>query len=145
MQALVQRVSSAEVIVAGDSYSKISSGLLALVCFEIGDKPEVIDSFIDKICSFCFFTDNSSNLCSNLKELDAELMIVSQFTLAAITHKGNKPSFHNAAPSSEALLLYNKLISGLQKSSVSFQSGVFGKDMDIKLVNSGPVTFLFKF
>jgi len=145
LQALVQRVSSAEIIVAGDSYSKIDVGLVAFVCFEIGDKSDVVNKFINKICNFRFFKDDRGILSTCLKEISAELMIVSQFTLAAITHKGNKPSFHNVAPSSEALLLYDKLLTRLQESQVSFKSGIFGKDMDIKLVNSGPVTFSFKF
>ena len=83
-------------------------------------------------------------MSSSLKEIDGELMIVSQFTLSALTDKGNKPSFHKAASTEKAKYLYDLLIKRLKEFPVSFQSGVFGSDMDIHSVNAGPVTFSFK-
>ena len=144
MQALVQRVSSAEISIDDLLHSKIKCGLLAFICFELGDSAAVIEKFISKISSFCFFDDDSSILACNLKEIDGELMIVSQFTLAAVTDKGNKPSFHRAAETHKANFLYNLLLKRLNESSIRFQSGVFGSDMDIHSVNAGPVTFSFK-
>ena len=144
MQALVQRVSSAEVLIDDALHAKINSGLLAFICFELGDTMAVIDKFIAKMSSFRFFDDDRSILSANLKEIDGELMIVSQFTLAAVTDKGNKPSFHRAAETHKANFLYNLLLKRLNESSIRFQSGVFGSDMDIHSVNAGPVTFSFK-
>ena len=90
MQALVQRVSSAEISIDDLLHAKINCGLLAFICFELGDTVAAIDKFISKISSFCFFDDDSRILASNLREIHGELMIVSQFTLAAVTKKGNK-------------------------------------------------------
>ena len=88
MQALVQRVSSAEISIDDLLHAKINFGLLAFICFELGDSVAAIDKFISKISSFCFFDDDRGILSSNLKEIEGELMIVSQFTLAAVTKKG---------------------------------------------------------
>ena len=145
MQALVQRVSSAEISIDDHLHAKINCGLLAFICFELGDSVAVIDKFISKISSFCFFDDDSSILASNLKEIEGELMIVSQFTLAAVTKKGNKASFHKAAKTNDARALYNELIVRLDGSSINYQSGRFGADMNVSLVNNGPVTFSFNF
>ena len=123
MQALVQRVSSAEISIDDLLHAKINCGLLAFICFELGDSVAVIDKFISKISSFCFFDDDRSILSSNLKEIEGELMIVSQFTLAAVTKKGNKASFHKAANTNDARALYNELIVRLDGSSINYQSG----------------------
>ena len=123
MQALVQRVSSAEISIDDLLHAKINCGLLAFICFELGDSVAAIDKFISKISSFCFFDDDSSILASNLKEIEGELMIVSQFTLAAVTKKGNKASFHKAANTNDARALYNELIVRLDGSSINYQSG----------------------
>ena len=145
MQALVQRVSSAEISIDDLMHAKINCGLLAFICFELGDTVAAIDKFISKISSFCFFDDDRSILVSNLKEIEGELMIVSQFTLAAVTKKGNKASFHKTASTNEARALYNELIAKLDDSSINYQSGRFGADMNVSLVNTGPVTFSFNF
>ena len=145
MQALVQRVSSAEIFINEEQHAKIQTGLLAFVCFESADVESAIDQFIKKISEFTFFTDDRGVMSSNLKEIDGELMLVSQFTLAAITNKGNKPSFHKAAKTDDARLLYNQLIKKLDQSSINYQSGDFGAKMNIALVNTGPVTFSFNF
>ena len=145
MQALVQRVSSAEISINDLLHAKINCGLLAFICFELGDTVAAIDKFISKISSFCFFDDDSSILASNLREIKGELMIVSQFTLAAVTKKGNKASFHKVAKTNDARALYNELIAKLDDSSINCQSGRFGADMNVSLVNNGPVTFSFNF
>ena len=145
MQALVQRVSSAEISIDDLLHAKINYGLLAFICFELGDTVAAIDKFISKISSFCFFDDDSSILASNIREIEGELMIVSQFTLAAVTKKGNKASFHKAAKTNDARALYNELIAKLDDSSINYQSGRFGADMNVSLVNTGPVTFSFNF
>ena len=144
MQALAQRVSSAKIYIDSKVYSSINTGILAYVCFEKDDSEEVIEKFIHKIINFSFFKGDSRVMSASLKEIEGELMIVSQFTLSALTDKGNKPSFHKAASTEKANYLYDLLIKRLKEFPVSFQSGVFGSDMDIHSVNAGPVTFSFK-
>jgi len=143
LQALAQRVSSAKVCIDGKTHSSINLGVLVFICFEKDDMEDVIHKFISKISNFAFFQGDTSIMSSNLKEIDGELMIISQFTLAAVTNKGNRPSFHRAAGTKKAKFLYNLLIEKLTDSPIRCQSGVFGAEMDIHSVNSGPVTFSF--
>ena len=144
MQALAQRVSSAKIHIDSNVYSSINRGILAYICFEKDDSEEVIEKFIHKIINFSFFKGDRGVMSTSLKEIKGELMIVSQFTLSAVTNKGNKPSFHKSAGTEKAKNLYNLLIERLNEYPIHFQSGVFGSDMDIHSVNSGPVTFSFK-
>ena len=144
MQALAQRVSSAKIHIDSKVYSSINRGILAYVCFDKEDNEEVIEKFIHKIINFSFFKGDRGLMSASLKEIKGELMIVSQFTLSAVTNKGNKPSFHKSAGTEKAKNLYDLLIKRLNEYPIYFQSGVFGSDMDIHSVNAGPVTFSFK-
>ena len=144
MQALAQRVSSAKICINAKTHASIKEGILVYVCFEKEDEEEVVDKFISKITNFSFFKGDNDIMSASLKEIGGELMIVSQFTLSAVTDKGNKPSFHRAAETDKANFLYNSLLGRLNESAIRFQSGVFGSDMDIHSVNAGPVTFSFK-
>ena len=144
MQALAQRVSSAKIHIDSKVYSSINRGILAYVCFDKEDNEEVIEKFIHKIINFSFFIGDRGLMSASLKEIKGELMIVSQFTLSAVTNKGNKPSFHKSAGTEKAKNLYDLLIKRLNEYPIHFQSGVFGSDMDIHSVNAGPVTFSFK-
>ena len=144
MQALAQRVSSAKIHIDSKVYSSINRGILAYVCFEKDDSEEVIEKFIHKIINFSFFKGDRGVMSASLQEIKGELMIVSQFTLSAVTNKGNKPSFHKSAGTEKAKNLYDLLIERLNKYPIHFQSGVFGSDMDIHSINAGPVTFSFK-
>ena len=144
MQALAQRVSSAKIHIDSKVHSSINRGILAYVCFDKEDNEEVIDKFIHKIINFSFFKGDRGLMYASLKEIKGELMIVSQFTLSAVTNKGNKPSFHKSAGTEKANNLYDLLIKRLNEYPIHFQSGVFGSDMDIHSVNAGPVTFSFK-
>lgn len=144
MKVVAQRVSSAKVHINGETHASIQKGILAYVCFENDDNEEVIKKFIDKILNFCFFKGDSHIMSANLKEIDGELMIISQFTLAAVTKKGNKPSLHKALGSKEANSLYNLLLKQLSNSSIKYKSGVFGGDMDVQSINRGPITFIFE-
>ena len=144
MQALAQRVSSAKIYIDSKVYSSINKGILAYVCFEKDDSEEVIEKFIHKIINFSFFKGDSGVMSASLKEIEGELMIVSQFTLSAVTNKGYKPSFHRSSGTEKANNLYDLLIQRLNKYPIHFQSGVFGSDMDVHSVNAGPVTFSFK-
>ena len=144
MKVIAQRVSSAKVSINKKTHAFINKGILAYVCFEKGDKDEVIDKFIHRIGSFSIFRGENDEMSLNLKNVEGELLIISQFTLAAVTEKGNKPSFHRALDSKKANSLYNLLLKRLSDSAIRFQSGVFGADMDIQSINEGPVTFLFE-
>lgn len=144
MQALAQRVSSAKICINAKTHASIKEGILAYVCFEKDDEEDVVDKFISKIINFSFFKGDNNIMSASLKEIGGELMIISQFTLSAVTDKGNKPSFHRAAETDKANFLYNSLIRRLNESAIRFKSGVFGSDMDIHSVNAGPVTFSFK-
>ncbi len=144
MQALAQRVSSAKICINAKTHASIKEGILAYVCFEKDDEEDVVDKFISKIINFSFFKGDNNIMSASLKEIGGELMIISQFTLSAVTDKGNKPSFHRAAETEKANFLYNSLLGRLNESAIRFQSGVFGSDMDIHSVNAGPVTFSFK-
>ena len=144
MQALAQRVSSAKICINAKTHASIKEGILAYVCFEKDDEEDVVDKFISKIINFSFFKGDNNIMSASLKEIGGELMIISQFTLSAVTDKGNKPSFHRAAETDKANFLYNSLLGRLNESAIRFQSGVFGSDMDIHSVNAGPVTFSFK-
>tara|TARA_B000000475_G_scaffold104261_1_gene84630 strand:- start:385 stop:822 length:438 start_codon:yes stop_codon:yes gene_type:complete len=144
LQALAQRVSSAKIHIDSKVYSSINRGILAYVCFEKDDSEEVIEKFIHKIINYSFFKGDRGVMSASLQEIKGELMIVSQFTLSAVTNKGNKPSFHKSAGAEKAKNLYDLLIKRLSEYPIHFQSGVFGSDMDIHSVNAGPVTFSFK-
>jgi|TARA_Y100000389_G_scaffold163835_1_gene167249 D-tyrosyl-tRNA(Tyr) deacylase len=144
LQALAQRVSSAKICINAKTHASIKDGILAYVCFEREDEEDVVDKFISKITNFSFFKGDNHIMSASLKDIGGELMIVSQFTLSAVTDKSNKPSFHRAAETDKANFLYNSLLGRLNESAIRFQSGVFGSDMDIHSVNAGPVTFSFK-
>tara|TARA_B100000609_G_scaffold36369_1_gene27067 strand:- start:279 stop:716 length:438 start_codon:yes stop_codon:yes gene_type:complete len=143
LKAITQRVSSAKVCINNETYASIKKGILAYVCFEKDDNEAVIDKFINKILNYKFFEEDNSIMSASLKEIEGELMIISQFTLAAITKRGNKPSFHKVLDSERANTLYNLLLKRLSDFSVRHKSGIFGADMDVHSINKGPVTFLF--
>ena len=142
MLATVQRVSRAEVIVDGQVFSSIKRGCLLFVCFEESDSFEEVKEMTDKLIAFRMLDGRISS--RSLKDSDEEVLIVSQFTLAAITNKGSKPSFHKAAKTDDAKLLYDKFVSEFKKTSLRIEEGKFGAFMEINLVNTGPVTFNFK-
>ena len=140
----VQRVSKAEVIIKGKSYSSIGSGLLVFICIEESDTSIVVRKMIDKIINFKIL-DGSNGIASEaIKDSEEDILIVSQFTLAAITSKGNKPSFHKSAKPEKAKLLYDEFVNEFTKIYKRVEQGRFGASMKIALVNKGPVTFNFK-
>ena len=144
MLATVQRVSEAEVIVEDKSYTSIADGLLVFICVEQNDSSKTLNEMIDKILNFRMLDGSMGITSRSIKESDEEVLIISQFTLAAITNKGSKPSFHKAAKPGEAKLLYDEFVSEFSKSYNRVKQGKFGALMEIKLVNKGPVTFNFK-
>ena len=144
MLATVQRVSSAKIIIDNQTFSSIERGYLVFVCIEVNDSFEQVKEMTDKIINFRMLEGPKGITSRSLKDSNEEVLIVSQFTLAAITNKGTKPSFHKAAKPDEAKLLYDKFLIEFKSLFPKVKEGKFGAFMEINLVNKGPVTFNFK-
>ncbi len=144
MLATVQRVSSAQIIIEDKTFSSIGNGCLLFVCVEKNDDSQNIKEMVSKIINFRMLEGSKGITKLSLKDSDEEVLIVSQFTLAAITNKGSKPSFHKAAKPDEAKLLYDEFVSEFRNSFTKVKEGKFGAFMDVALTNKGPVTFNFK-
>ena len=144
MLATVQRVSKAEVIIEDKTYSSIANGLLVLMCVEDNDTEKTTKEMVNKIINFRMLDGPKGITSKALKDSEEAVLIVSQFTLAAITNKGSKPSFHKAAKPEDAKLLYDEFVSEFKKAFNKVKVGKFGAFMEIALVNKGPVTFNFK-
>ena len=144
MIATVQRVSEAKVEINNSIYSEIGDGVLILLCVERDDDSKQAIKMSDKILNFCILEGDSGTMSASLRELEEDVMIISQFTLAAITNKGNKPSFHKAAKPSKAKEIYNQFVQIFKDSSLNVQTGKFGEIMNITLTNKGPITFNFR-
>ena len=144
MLAIAQRVLEAHVSIENKIFSEIGSGLLIFVCFEKDDSIESITAMVSKIINFKMFDGAKGSTSYSLKDINDDVLIVSQFTLAAITDKGNKPSFHKSAKPEEAKLLYDKFVCLFKKTYSKVKEGKFGAFMEISLINKGPITFNFK-
>ena len=143
MLATVQRVSEAEVIINDTKYSSIKDGVLIFVCIEEKDISETTKEMANKIFNFKMLDGPNGKTSASLKELEEDILVISQFTLAAITNKGNKPSFHKAAKPDYAKLLYDKFVVEFKKLSNKVSEGKFGAYMEVSMINKGPVTFNF--
>ena len=144
MIATVQRVSEAKVEINNSIYSEIGEGVLILLCVESDDDSHHAIKMSDKILNFCILEGDNGTMSASLKELEEDVMIISQFTLAAITNKGNKPSFHKAAKPNKAKEIYDQFVQIFKDSSLNVQTGKFGEIMNITLTNKGPITFNFR-
>tara|TARA_B100000212_G_scaffold65650_1_gene45563 strand:+ start:106 stop:543 length:438 start_codon:yes stop_codon:yes gene_type:complete len=142
--ATVQRVSEAKVEINNAIYSQIGKGVLIFLCIEREDDFENAKKMVDKILNFCILEGDSHIMSASLKELDEDILIISQFTLAAVTNKGNKPSFHKAAPPDKAEEVYEEFVNIFKESASNVKTGKFGEIMNINLINNGPVTFNFR-
>ena len=140
MLGLIQRVSDASVVINGQVYGEIGSGLLLLLGVEREDTPARAEKLLSKILNYRVFNDEKSHMNLSLIDVKGSLLIVSQFTLAADTRKGLRPSFSSAAPPELAERLYNGFVKSARK-VVSVETGQFGADMKVSLTNDGPVTF----
>jgi len=138
--ALVQRVSRAQVDVAGRTVGAIGPGLLVLVCAEPADTPAVAAKLVDKILRLRIFGDDAGKMNRSVQDVTGGLLIVSQFTLAADTSGGNRPSFTGAAPAQQGRALYDETLRLARERHPLVQAGEFGADMQVSLVNDGPVT-----
>ena len=144
MIATVQRVSEAKVEINNSIYSEIGDGVLILLCVERDDDSKQAIKMSDKILNFRILEGDSGTMSASLRELEEDVMIISQFTLAAITNKGNKPSFHKAAKPNKAKEIYDQFVQIFKDSSLNVQTGKFGEIMNITLTNKGPITFNFR-
>lgn len=143
MIALVQRVRRAQVDVAGQTVGAIGPGLLVLVCAEPADTHAQAAKLVDKLLKLRIFGDEQGRMNRSLLDTGGELLVVSQFTLAADLRSGNRPSFSGAAPAALGRELYEAVLEQARKSitpAARVQAGVFGADMEVSLVNAGPVT-----
>ncbi len=142
MRVVLQRVSKAKVVANGVESGAINKGFLLLVGVEEADTSEDVDYLTRKIANMRIFEDEAGKMNLSLKEVDGEILSISQFTLHADTKKGNRPSFVKAAKPDFANQLYEELNSKLRQEGFNVEVGVFGADMDVSLVNDGPVTIL---
>jgi len=145
---LIQRVSTADVVADGEPSGSIGAGLLLLLGVEKGDTAADLEKLLNKILNYRVFPDDSlqegkGHMNLSLLDVGGELMIVSQFTLAADTRKGLRPSFSSAAPPEEAEALYDEFVEAARE-KVTVATGRFGADMKVSLTNDGPVTFLLQ-
>jgi len=139
VRALVQRVSEAAVKVDGEQVAGIGRGLVVLLGVRSGDGPEQADRMAGKLERLRVFEDDEGRMNRSVREVEGELLVVSQFTLYGDARKGNRPSFVEAAPPGEAEPLYERV-----RESLGAQGGVFGARMQVALVNDGPVTLLLE-
>lgn len=144
MLGLIQRVSYAHVEVNGDKVGEIGHGILLLLGIQVGDTEENVDRLQDKILQYRIFPDEQGRMNLNVEQVGGGLLVVSQFTLAANTRKGLRPSFTSAAAPEQAEKLYNYFISRAEHLYPDVASGIFGADMQVSLCNDGPVTFLLE-
>ena len=140
MIALLQRVAQACVEVDGEVVGRIGHGLLMLVCAEPADTEVVAAKLVDKVLKLRVFSDDDGKMNRSLQDVQGGLLIVSQFTLAADTRSGNRPGFSGAAPPALGRSLYEAVLRLARERHAAVQSGRFGADMQVHLINDGPVT-----
>lgn len=140
MRALIQRVKSANVDVDGQRIAASGAGLLILICAMQGDTDDLPVKLASKIAKLRIFNDQSGRMNRSLLDVGGSALVVSQFTLAADTKRGNRPGFSNAAPPELGEHLYLTFVDALRGFGISTQTGQFGADMAVELINDGPVT-----
>lgn len=144
MMALLQRVSEARVDIAGETVGAIGRGLLVLLCAEPGDTEAVGEKMLAKILKLRIFGDGAGKMNLSVQDVGGGLLVVSQFTLAADTRSGNRPGFTGAAPPELGEALYEAFVQSARTQHPVVQTGRFGADMQVHLVNDGPVTIPLK-
>ncbi len=141
MKALIQRVKQAHVDVGGHTVGSIESGILALIGVEREDTAQKAEQLLNKICRYRIFNDEAGKMNLSLNDTQGELLLVSQFTLVADTKKGNRPGFSRGASPEHGELIFNEMVQLAKKTDLHIQTGQFGADMQVNLINDGPVTF----
>jgi D-tyrosyl-tRNA(Tyr) deacylase len=140
MKAVLQRVANARVDIAGRTVGAIDAGLLVLLCAERGDVDALADRMLAKILKLRIFSDEAGKMNRSVQDIGGGLLVVSQFTLAADASGGNRPSFTQAAPPDEGRRLYEYFVAQARATHPVVATGEFGADMQVHLLNDGPVT-----
>lgn len=140
MRAILQRVSKAQVSVDGEVIGRTGPGLMVLVCAMQGDDEAEADRLAARIAKLRIFKDDAGKMNRSLRDTGGGALVVSQFTLAADTSRGNRPGFSSAAPPEEGKRLYEHFAAALAAEGVAVETGAFGADMQVDLTNDGPVT-----
>jgi len=144
MRGLIQRVSSASVCIDEQCHASIEQGILLLLGIEVADGIEQSEKLISKVLNYRIFADAEERMNRSLKDINGELLVVSQFTLVADTKKGLRPGFSKAAAPEDAARCYEDFLQRLKTHYPRAVSGVFAADMQVSLCNDGPVTFLLE-
>lgn len=144
MKLVVQRVKNSKVTVDNKITGKIEKGFLVLLGVTHTDTKETADFLVKKLCNLRVFTDENDKMNLSIKDIDGELLIVSQFTLYADCKKGNRPSFVDSAKPEMAEQLYKYFVEQCQKEVKNVETGIFGAHMEVELLNSGPVTIILE-
>ena len=145
MKALIQRVKKASVTINGELYSEINNGILVFLGVVKGDSKENADKLADKISKLRIFEDENEKMNLSVQDVNGEILVVSQFTLAGDCKKGTRPSFDSAEYPQRANELYEYFNEQIKIKNIPVKTGVFGAMMDIELINDGPVTFMLEF
>lgn len=144
MKAVIQRVTSASVTVDNTVVGRIDRGLMILLGVEKGDAEAQTDWLVEKICGLRIFSDEAGKMNLSLQDTGGSLLVVSQFTLAGNCAKGKRPSFDTAAPADEGKRLYEYFVAAARRTGIPVETGIFQADMQVALVNDGPVTFILE-
>lgn len=144
MKVLVQRVLSSSVEVNNKIVGQINKGLMLLVGFTDSDTDKEIDYMVDKIINLRIFDDENGVMNKSLIDVNGSILSISQFTLYADTRKGRRPSYIKALNGDKAILLYDKFNNKLKKENIKVETGIFGADMKVFLINDGPITIMLE-
>ena len=144
MKAVIQRVTSASVVVDGRTAAEIGQGILVLLGVEKGDAEAQADWLAEKITGLRIFSDEAGKMNRSVQDCGGSLLVVSQFTLAGNCAKGKRPSFDTAAPPEEGKRLYDHFVQAARRAGLPVETGSFQADMQVSLVNDGPVTFILE-
>lgn len=144
MKVLVQRVLSSSVEVDNKKVGQINKGLMLLVGFTDSDTDKEIDYMVDKIINLRIFDDENGVMNKSLIDVNGSILSISQFTLYADTRKGRRPSYIKALNGDKAILLYDKFNNKLKEENIKVETGIFGADMKVSLINDGPITIMLE-